>query len=673
MAYGDGGQNPIPPPKGLLPLGLEPLPLGSIKPRGWLLEQVKSMASGLAGHEYDFYQVVRDSPWLGGSREYSDLNEALPYWFNGAVPLAYETRDEALLGKIKKIANHILAHQQQDGWLGPETNVSHRNFWGRTPLVLGLAQMAEAEAGTDLAKLILDAMHKFLGVMHSMLSNNLQGLVAHPGDVFNEQWGRSRAADMILALQWLYEKDPRENKDKLLESMEFFRQGGHDWSWWYTEEVYPKVDLDTLPFNFTDKYYHFEHGVNVGQGLKAVAAIRRFTHDDKLLDSARRGVDWTFLYHGTPSGGVIADERLSGQSPVRGVELCSVVETMYSLTYLYQATAERDYADRCELTAYNALPVMVTTDWWAHQYIAQTNQPVSHIVSRTPWFNVGSNAQTFGLEPNYPCCTVNHPQGYPKFISNMFVRINDDGIAHALLGPASVETTTKSGAKVNITCDTAYPFENDFWYHIENSEDFTFHVRVPKWANRETSWVSIDAGLPAPVLPNPNDGQQGIFLHAGRHIVRYSLDTDIRVVPRANDTVSIYHGSLLYAIPLDPDVKYNQSTYPGAPALAREYTMAPRKKWGLAIDPSTLRFKGLSDSLARLPNPVWAEGTSVTTIKATVCEIKWELTEPRGHAPNPPHAPDRKCVDKPFEIELVPYGTAKLHMAELPVMQLSEK
>ena len=68
------------------------------------------------------------------------------------------------------------------------------------------------------------------------------------------------------------------------------------------------------------------------------------------------------------------------------------------------------------------------------------------------WDNNEPNSNVFGFEPhifplelfiqydsrNYPCCTVNHPQAFPKFWANSFmVDQSDQSLIHAFLGPAS--------------------------------------------------------------------------------------------------------------------------------------------------------------------------------------------------------------------------------------------
>lgn len=57
-------------------------------------------------------------------------------------------------------------------------------------------------------------------------------------------------------------------------------------------------------------------------GLKALAVFRRFTHNDTLVDITKKGVDWTFQYHGAASGGILADERLAGLAPYYGYVYC---------------------------------------------------------------------------------------------------------------------------------------------------------------------------------------------------------------------------------------------------------------------------------------------------------------------------------------------------------------
>lgn len=70
---------------------------------------------------------------------------------------------------------------------------------------------------------------------------------------------------------------------------------------------------------------------------------------------------------------------------------------MYSLSYLYQVMGDVQFADRCELTAFNALPVAFTSDHWARQYITLANQPFSvRMTSPRSFFNVGEQGVVYG-------------------------------------------------------------------------------------------------------------------------------------------------------------------------------------------------------------------------------------------------------------------------------------
>ena len=211
------------------------------------------MADGMAGHEYDFYPIVRQNPWLGGHFEYSELNEGFPYWFNGIVPLAYGLDDMRLKAQIQNATDYVIAHQQASGWLGPELNYSSHNLWARFPFFLGLMQLVQADSSYTAQ--VIPAMHKFVKVMNTLLLD---------GKSDDEVWGRVRYADMIICLQWLYETHPEDNQQILLQAMRRLKAHGADWADYYTEQKYIFEDLDTVPG--TNSVFHFVHAVNVGQG-----------------------------------------------------------------------------------------------------------------------------------------------------------------------------------------------------------------------------------------------------------------------------------------------------------------------------------------------------------------------------------------------------------------------
>ena len=660
----------------LAPFALEPLPLGSIKPEGWVKDQMNLMANGLAGHEYDFYHFVKYSPWIGGHSEYSGLHEALPYWFNGLVPLAYGLDDTRLQSQVLDVLDRVLKRQQKDGWLGSEKR-GGRDLWARFPICLGLMQLVEAVP--SLYSRIVPALYGFVYLMHSMLID---------GKGFQEFWGEVRYPDMIITLQWLYENHPRNDSQVVLETMYLLKTRGFDWTEYWTNSSYLFADLDTIkpPIRGDSYRYRYSHAVNVGQGLPAGATLYRFMKDETLLAANRRGVNWTFEYHGDPAGSIIGDERQSGMAPNRGSELCTAVETMYSLSYLYQVMGDQDFAERCELAAFNALPVSITSDHWARQYLAVPNEPFARAMhGRNPFYNTGAESLVYGLDTNYPCCTVNMPQGLPKFLSASFVRVGPNGIGHSLLSPSSVNSTTAAGTSVHITVDTAYPFNHRITYRVLSSGPFTFYMRVPSWHLPSSQIIILEDSLILPVSPDDHTGLTPIELSAGSHTVVYDIDTKIQVTPRGSSSVSVYHGSLLYALDVGHEedavaIYVTSNTYeyssldplPRAPPQVRNVEISNTKIWNIGIDPDTLVFHSNSTN-STLANPIFRYHAPPTYITGKGCEIAWPLDKglPAALPALPKGQTRRKCIGKVEDFVLRPYGSLKVHMAELPLVDLS--
>ena len=87
-----------------------------IHPTGWLKQQLEIEARGLAGHLDTMWPDVRDSAWIGGSREGW---ERVPYWLDGFIPLAYLLEDEGMIRRAQRYVDAILDAQREDGWLCP--------------------------------------------------------------------------------------------------------------------------------------------------------------------------------------------------------------------------------------------------------------------------------------------------------------------------------------------------------------------------------------------------------------------------------------------------------------------------------------------------------------------------------------------------------------------------
>ena len=256
--------------------------------------------------------------------------------------------------------------------------------------------------------------------------------------------------------------------------------------------------------------------------------------------------------------------------------------------------------------------------------------------------------------------------------------VGANGVAHALLSPAVVETKVASGM-VQVRCDTNYPFSGRLQYSITSDGAFDFYVRVPAWYVARTSSIRVGHGRALPLSPDPTTGLHKLCLPAGKSSVSYNLGSAIRVDSRANDTVAVYQGALLYALEIGstnsstlPKNWANQSYYPAgyAPPQSRDWTMMNTSAWNVAIDPSTLAFHSNLAAGGQLASPIFAPGAPPTWMSVKACKIDWPLFKGSVPGDAPPKA-SRKCLADSFMAKLRPYGSAKLHMAELPTMDLS--
>ncbi|CAG9972518.1 unnamed protein product [Clonostachys byssicola] len=655
----------------LMPFKFDSLPLGAVKPSGWLRDQIKLSAEGLGGHLFDFYRYVHRSTWLGGEYEYSELNEAAPYWFNYIVPLAWTLDDQRLKDQAKAFLDYALNTQAEDGWLGPETTRQTRGIWARSLLAFGLTQYAEADP-TETDR-IVTALHKFVDLAHGMLKNNFTGLIQDRSQDDNfDPWGFgvSRTHELPISLMWLYEKHPRQNSEVILETIDLMFEGGRlgnrDWTTFFVEGTFPK---DT---NF--KSSGFTHGVNLAQGLRYPSVLHRRTKNESLIQQTHDAVNMTLQYHTSLSGTIIGDEHIGGQSPQRSSELCMAVESMFSYAYLYRYHGTNLFADRAELAAFNALPAAMSPDWWSHQYVTQTNQPWSRNLTADPYFNVATYSNTFGLEPNFPCCTVNHPQAYPKYVSSAFARRGNTGLVHVLLGPMSVETSV-NGKSVKVEVTTNYPFSDTLYYKIDADMEFDFLIRIPEWTVRETAFLKIDHGRKEALRPN-SEGLHRLGVKKGLAEVTVHLPMEITTVSR-NETIGVYRGPILYSA----DIEYTETSHKPlnwtdlqplddteVDPRVKDHILEPTSAWRYALDPGTLRVGELADGDNDLPNPVFSRENVPVSLQVDAYPIDWPIE--LDTAALPPIAP-RVDKSEKVNLRLIPYAAAKLHIAQFPVARFN--
>jgi len=632
----------------LEPLVFQPLPLGSVKAEGWLLDQLKLQASGLTGHLDEFWPDVKGSGWIGGKNEGW---ERAPYWLDGMVPLAFLTGDEKLKNKAGRWIDYILNHQLKDGWLGPETSPppfgshgeapSPRDPWPQFIILKVLAQYEEATGDPR----VIPAMEKDMQAINAQMDRN--GL-ANGQDLF--AWNFFRWGDLALTVNWLFD---RTKEPWLLDFERKVASQGYNWA----------RHFDDLPVKTRSPRWNWlGHVVNNAMGLKTPALLYRLTGDSYFKKTTLKELENLDRYHGEPNGVMSGDECLAGLSPSQGTELCSIVEMMFSMENLVALTGEVKFADRLEKVAFNALPAAISPDFWGHQYDEQSNQ-VACVFDPQPVYTTNrGDANLFGLEPQFGCCLANFHQGWPKFTSHLWMGTPDGGLAAAAYAPSLVETNI-AGTPVRIELITDYPFSENLTFNVtvQQSLEFPLYLRVPSWAKGAT------LKMPDGKVLNLSSGKFNRILRkwSGSEAITLNLPMAFNVRKGYNDSLSVERGPLVYSLGLKEEWRAVKPIIPDPPGYTKkEYIILPQSHWNYALmlDPGhpdkylSFEDKGLKG------NPFTLEGAP-SRIMVQGKSIDWGVDH--GALLPPPQSPV-ESINPPESLILVPYGSTKLRVTAFP-------
>lgn len=634
----------------LLRKPLMELPLGSIKPKGWLHEMLVRQKNGASGQMDVLYPSVmgKRNGWLGGD---GDQWERGPYWIDGLLPLAYILDDDVLKAKVQPW-EWALQSQREDGFFGPEKDYpgepglqrdNSQDWWPRMVVLKILQQYYSATND----KRVVAFMTKYFRYQLNTLPQKPLGHWS--------SWAEFRACDNLQAVYWLYN----------LTGEDFLLELGHL--------------LHRQSFSFIDMVDRGDlrrpctiHCVNLAQGIKEPIIYYQQDTDRKYIDAVKEGFRDIRRFHGQPQGMYGGDEALHGNNPTQGSELCSAVELMYSLEKMVEITGDIDFADHLERIAFNALPAQISDDFMTKQYFQQPNQVMVTRHRRNFDQDHEGTDLAFGTLTGYPCCFSNMHQGWPKFTQHLWYATPDNGIAAIVYSPSEVTANVGDNVPVVISEDTYYPMDHQITFTIKEVRNkvkqvkFPFHLRVPKWCKQAE--IRVNGKMEQTV----KGGKIAIVDRIWKRNDKIELYLPMEVFTSTwyENAVSIERGPLVYALKMEENWEKKEFKDSWYGSYYYQVTSSDPWNYGL-VDFDRNRMNevaqvSINSQKQQLDFP-WNQENAPVEIKMKARLIPTWTVYNEMAGPQP-FSFCGSAEGGEQEITLIPYGCTTLRISEFPVV-----
>lgn len=640
------------------------LPLGAIRPKGWLLNQLTIMKNGTTGHLDEVYDKVKnDNGWLGGN---GDGWEETPYWLDGAVPLAYLLQDSALIQKVLRYVNWTLDNQRHSGYFGPVTKweketgrqVAAENcdvgedWW---PKMIMLKTLQQYYTATNDRR-VIPFMRRYFDYQLKTIQKCRLGKWT--------EWSQSRGADNMLVAQWLYgiTKDP-----SLLKLSAIIKTQAFPWSDWYLGRDW----VINAAAQQNEQAWMSRHGVNVAMGIKDPAVNYQRTGDKKYLKALEVGFNDLLTLHGLPFGMFSSDEDLHANDPTQGTELCAIVESMFSLEHAIAVTGDIDYMDALERMTFNALPSQTTDDYNNKQYFQIANQV--NIAKGVFNFSLPFGREmnnVLGMRSGYTCCLANMHQGWTKFTTHLWYGTQDNGVAALHYSPNQLRIKLGNTKKEVIIDEiTTYPFSNEIRFQVTAAApvSFPFHLRIPSWCK------AAEIKLNGNPLRKEAGGKIVVVNRQWRNgdVLTLTLPMEVRTSNWGSNSRAVERGPLVYALKLEEQWQKGFDEKEG-----EYFTVSAKGDWNYGLLDSVIRHPSkavkVHEGKAVSPDFVWNLRNAPIELKTYGKKIPgWQLVNNVAYQPITTREGfyQGKVDDEVHEISLVPIGCTKVRIVAFPVVR----
>jgi len=634
----------------LIPSPLVKLPVGAIRPRGWLQEYLRRQSAGLTGHlgEISVWLQKKDNAWLSPDGKGQYGWEELPYWLKGYGDLAYILDDPAMIAETRVWIEGALGSQRPDGDFGPDRRFDDdgtRDYWANMVMLFCLQSYYEHSGDPRVITLMTRYFRHLLEEPDSRL--------------LTHYWQKMRGGDNLYSVYWLYD---RTGTPFLLDLGRKLHRLTANW------EMHG--DLPSW------------HNVNIAQGFREPATYSMQSHDPADLKATYDDFHLVRQRYGQVPGGMFGGDencRPGYSDPRQAIETCGIVEQMLSDEILLRVTGDSVWADHCEEVAFNTFPAAVTADFRALRYLTAPNMAVSDDKDHSP--GIGNSGPYLMMNPfSSRCCQHNHSQGWPYFAECLWLGTPDNGLCAALYAPGVVSAQVGDGTPVRIDEETEYPFRDTLrlTLHAPKPTGFPLYLRIPRWCSLPSLKLN---GAPVPI--DPSDGDylriERIWSDGDQVVLTLPFSLRVRRWEFNAGSATVDYGPLTFSLDIPTEYVRVDSTrsaqgdaawQPGAkPAEWPSTILRAKGPWNYALvlggNPVDASFVIESRPFPHDNFPFTPESSPIVIHARAKLLPEWKLDAYGLVAPLPmsPVAAAGPVQD----ISLIPMGAARLRISAFPV------